>query len=128
MISPFVRVIVTVARSNLKNTVSHTSSLRLGNITRFFSTASLETQFRESVSNSKKLKDDPGNDSKLKLYALYKQSTEGTNTTKKPGAMDIVGKYKWNAWNQLGDMSKEEAMKEYIQEIERLKKEIGFNE
>ena len=33
------------------------------------------------------------------------QGTIGKNSTKKPGAFDMVGKYKWNAWNDLGDMS-----------------------
>lgn len=94
---------------------------------RYFSSANLETQFQECVANSKKLKEDPGNEAKLKLYGLFKQATEGKNTTKKPGVMDVVGKFKWGAWNSLGDMSKEDAMKEYIAEIERLKKEIGIN-
>jgi acyl-CoA-binding protein len=41
--------------------------------------------------------------------------------------MDIVGKYKWGAWTNLGDMTKEDAMKQYVEEIEKLKKEIGMN-
>jgi peroxisomal 3,2-trans-enoyl-CoA isomerase len=45
------------------------------------------------------------NSQKLKLYALYKQATVGKNTSKKPGLMDLVGKAKWEAWNELGEMS-----------------------
>ena len=35
----------------------------------------------------------------------YLQATIGKCNTPKPGMMDMVGKYKWNAWNDLGTMS-----------------------
>lgn len=38
----------------------------------------------------------------LQLYALYKQATEGPNTTSKPAFYDIVRKTKWDAWSKLG--------------------------
>lgn len=57
---------------------------------------------------------------------MFKQATEGKNTKSKPGAMDFVGKYKWQAWTELGDMSKEEASKLYINKVELLIKEIGL--
>lgn len=76
---------------------------------------------------SKTLKDDPGNEAKLQLYALYKQATVGPNNTPKPGAMDIVGKYKWAAWSNLGQMTKEDARKEYISTVQKLAQEIGTN-
>lgn len=66
------------------------------------------------------LTNDPGNEAKLKLYALYKQATAGPNDTKKPGAFDIVGKYKWEAWTKLGSMTKAEAEQTYIDECRRL--------
>lgn len=91
----------------------------------FSSDADLETRFNQSVADSKKLKDDPGNEAKLKLYSLFKQASVGPNTTTKPGAFDIVGKYKWQAWSNLGDMSKEQAMKEYMTYVEQLEKEVG---
>ncbi|KAL1460820.1 hypothetical protein WDU94_012763 [Cyamophila willieti] len=47
---------------------------------------------------------------KLQLYALYKQATEGPNTSPKPNFWNIVRKMKWSAWKQLQDLSKEEAM------------------
>lgn len=34
------------------------------------------------------------------------QATDGKNTAPKPGMMDFVKKAKWDAWAQLGDMSK----------------------
>ena len=81
---------------------------RLSASVRLFSTTGdLEIQFKQSVDDSKKLKDDPGNEAKLKMYSLFKQASVGPNTTPKPGAFDIVGKYKWQAWANLGDKSKE---------------------
>ena len=61
-----------------------------------------------------------GNETKLKIYALFKQSTAGTVTTKRPGMMDFVGRAKWDAWNSLGSMSQEEAQKTYIQLVDSL--------
>ena len=60
----------------------------------------------------KKLPPFEDNFSKLKMYSLFKQATIGKNTTSKPGMLDFVGKAKWEAWHKLGDMSKEDAMKE----------------
>lgn len=30
----------------------------------------------------------------------------GPCNTKKPGMLDMVGKFKWDAWNSLGSLSK----------------------
>lgn len=88
----------------------------------YFST-DLDARFNASKDNSTKLKSDPGNEEKLKLYALYKQATVGPNETPKPGSFDIVGKYKWAAWSTLGKMSKDEAKEEYIKLVEHLHKQ-----
>lgn len=56
----------------------------------------------------------------ISLYAHYKQATEGTCTTPKPGFFDYKGKQKWNAWSELGDMSKEDAMRQYIKTIKSI--------
>jgi diazepam-binding inhibitor (GABA receptor modulating acyl-CoA-binding protein) len=52
---------------------------------------------------------------KLMFYALYKQATEGRCTGKEPSKMDMANHYKWKAWTQCGDMSKEEAKKKYLE-------------
>lgn len=56
----------------------------------------------------------------MKFYAYYKQATEGPNNTPKPSFYDLVGKYKWGAWKDLGDMSKEDAMKGYVTELKKV--------
>jgi diazepam-binding inhibitor (GABA receptor modulating acyl-CoA-binding protein) len=52
---------------------------------------------------------------KLTFYALYKQATEGKCTQKEPSKMDMAAHYKWKAWTQCGDMSKEDAKKKYVE-------------
>jgi len=68
----------------------------------------------------KKMTDDPGNDTKLKLYALFKQATSGPCNIPKPGVFDFIGQAKWNAWNDIGNISKEEAQQEYISLVNSL--------
>lgn len=34
---------------------------------------------------------------------------------------DLKGKYKWEAWNKNKGMSKEDAQKEYVELVEKLK-------
>ncbi|XP_061569908.1 acyl-CoA-binding domain-containing protein 5A isoform X2 [Cololabis saira] len=59
----------------------------------------------------------PSNDMMLKFYSYYKQATIGECDIPRPGFWDAVGKAKWDAWNNLGDMSREEAMAAYVDEM-----------
>ena len=81
---------------------------------------SLATDFEKAQADVKKLSDDPGNAAKLKLYALFKQSTSGDNADKKPGFGDMVGRAKWDAWNAVKGKSNDEAMQEYIDYVKEL--------
>ena len=50
------------------------------------------------------------NDQKLRVYALFKQSTVGANDTRKPRLLEGMAKHaKWSAWNELGDMPRDDA-------------------
>ena len=62
------------------------------------------------------------NELKLKMYALYKQATEGDVSGKKPGMMDFIARAKFMAWEELKGSSSEEAMQTYIDSVEELKK------
>ncbi|XP_068209018.1 acyl-CoA-binding domain-containing protein 6-like [Palaemon carinicauda] len=53
----------------------------------------------------------------LFFYGRYKQALDGPCLAPKPGFFDFKGKQKWDAWKALGEMSKEDAMKEYIDGI-----------
>lgn len=79
-----------------------------------------DAEFAQAKERLNSLKEDPGNEVKLKIYALFKQATIGKCNTPKPGMMDIVGKYKWNAWNDLGSMSQDDAQQEYIKLVDNL--------
>ncbi|QEC66928.1 acyl-CoA-binding protein [Panacibacter ginsenosidivorans] len=83
----------------------------------------LQQLFEQAVINSKMLGDKPSNEVLLQLYSLYKQSTEGDVTDDKApsNAFDFVGKAKFNAWSELKGKSKEEAMKAYVDLVEKLK-------
>ncbi|XP_039983321.1 acyl-CoA-binding domain-containing protein 5A [Xiphias gladius] len=59
----------------------------------------------------------PSNDMMLKFYSYYKQATVGACNIPRPGFWDAVGKAKWDAWDSLGDMSKDEAMAAYVDEM-----------
>lgn len=57
---------------------------------------------------------------KLRFYALFKQATEGPNRTRKPAFYDLVNRYKWAAWQQCGEMDRDEAMKLYVEELKKV--------
>jgi len=83
----------------------------------------LKTKFEDTVNYVQNAEGDfqPSNELKLKMYALYKQATEGDVTGKKPGMMDFVGRAKYQAWEELKGASSDEAMQQYIDAIEELK-------
>jgi acyl-CoA-binding protein len=80
----------------------------------------LKAQFEAAVAESKNLTERPDNATLLKLYALYKQGSQGDNTEPKPGFSDMIGRAKWEAWNAIKGQSSEEAMQAYIDQIESL--------
>uniref|UniRef100_A0A8C0GGW6 Acyl-CoA binding domain containing 4 n=1 Tax=Chelonoidis abingdonii TaxID=106734 RepID=A0A8C0GGW6_CHEAB len=54
----------------------------------------------------------------------YKQATVGSCEIPRPGFWDPIGRYKWDAWNRLGKMSKEEAMAAYISEMKKVAQKV----
>ncbi|MBL8364851.1 acyl-CoA-binding protein [Acidovorax sp. 210-6] len=80
----------------------------------------LNAAFEAAVANSKNLSERPDNATLLKIYALYKQGTAGDNAEKKPGFSDMVGRAKWDAWNNLKGTAQDDAKQQYIDLIESL--------
>ncbi|MEO9079236.1 MAG: acyl-CoA-binding protein [Rhodanobacter sp.] len=76
--------------------------------------------FEQAASDIHRLDYRPDNGTLLKLYALYKQATQGNLTRAQPGFFDFVGNAKHEAWTQLHDVSKEEAMHRYIALVQQL--------
>ncbi|KAL7876638.1 hypothetical protein AOLI_G00116010 [Acnodon oligacanthus] len=81
-----------------------------------------ERRFEAAVKVMRSLPEDgtfePSDDMLAMFYSYYKQATVGPCNTARPNAWDAIGKAKWDAWKALGDMTKEQAMKEYVQEIQ----------
>jgi acyl-CoA-binding protein len=77
--------------------------------------------FDKAVADSKKLPEKPDNATLLKLYALYKQATEGDVQGKRPGFTDMVGRAKYDAWAGVQGKSTDDAMGEYVALVESLK-------
>jgi acyl-CoA-binding protein len=80
----------------------------------------LKAQFEAAAANSKNLTERPDNATLLKIYALYKQGSTGDNADKKPGFGDMVGRAKWDAWNQLKGTPQSDAMQKYVELIQSL--------
>jgi len=81
----------------------------------------LHAAFEDAVKNSTALSERPDNATLLKIYALYKQATEGDNEAKKPSFTDMVGRAKWDAWEKLKGQSLDEAKQGYIDLIASLR-------
>ncbi|NWX49025.1 ECI2 isomerase, partial [Steatornis caripensis] len=79
-----------------------------------------QKDFEKAQEEVKLLKRDPGNETKLKLYALFKQATEGPCNSPKPGMLDFVKKAKWDAWNSLGNLSQDNARQKYTELVSSL--------
>lgn len=82
----------------------------------------LEVQFKTAAAEAQNLAKRPSNDELLKLYAYYKQATQGAAAGKRPGFTDPVGRAKFDAWKQLGSLTSEQAMQAYVDLVEQLKK------
>jgi acyl-CoA-binding protein len=81
----------------------------------------LNAAFEAAVKNSTSISERPDNATLLKIYALYKQATEGDNEAKKPSFTDMVCRAKWVAWEKLKDTSADDAKQQYIDLIESLR-------
>lgn len=79
----------------------------------------VKRQFEAAAAAVLKSKKDPGNDLKLKLYAHFKQATEGDVKGEKPGFTDFVNRAKYEAWAKLKGMGAEDAMTGYVKLVER---------
>jgi acyl-CoA-binding protein len=60
------------------------------------------------------------------FYAYYKQATEGPCTIARPGFWDVVGRAKYDSWNALGDMTKEEAMTKYVEGLKKVEYTVWY--
>lgn len=81
----------------------------------------LQEQFAQAFADSKNLDERPDNMTLLKMYALFKQASNGDADGDRPGFTDLVGRAKWDAWNALKGITQEHAMQQYVDLIGDLK-------
>ena len=82
---------------------------------------SLQAAFEQAVADSKNLPERPDNMTLLRLYALYKQASEGDASGERPGFTDMVGRAKFDAWQALKGTPRDDAMQKYVDLVEELK-------
>lgn len=82
----------------------------------------LKKKFDAAAKDAKSLKTRPSDDDLLRLYALYKQATDGDVSGDRPGAFDFVNRAKYDAWARLKGTDTDKAMKSYVDTVARLKK------
>jgi len=83
--------------------------------------ADLKAKFEAAAEDVKQLKERPDNDVLLKLYALYKQGSEGDVAGPKPGFFDFVGTAKYEAWAKLKGTKADDAQQKYIDLVKKLR-------
>jgi diazepam-binding inhibitor (GABA receptor modulator, acyl-CoA-binding protein) len=83
----------------------------------------LKAAFQAATSAAKQTKKKPDNATLLKLYSYYKQASEGDVSGDRPGGFDFVGGAKCDAWSKVKGMSKDDAMQNYIKQVEKLNRE-----
>ena len=81
----------------------------------------LKQAFEQAAKDVQTLSDRPDNDTLLRLYALYKQGSEGDVSGEKPGFFDFVGTAKYEAWGKLKGTSQDDAMKKYVDLVKKLR-------
>ncbi|HVF62902.1 MAG TPA: acyl-CoA-binding protein [Casimicrobiaceae bacterium] len=80
----------------------------------------LKSQFDKAAASAQKLPERPDNDTLLKLYALYKQGTEGDVKGDKPGFFDFIATAKYEAWGQLKGTAQDDAQQKYVELVKKL--------
>jgi diazepam-binding inhibitor (GABA receptor modulator, acyl-CoA-binding protein) len=80
----------------------------------------MDQEFSNAVKDALKLPRRPDNDTLLRLYALFKQATDGDVKGTKPGLLDLKGRKKFEAWTSVKGMSRQDAQKNYIALVKEL--------
>ena len=73
-----------------------------------------QEEFEAAGQRAQQLPTKPSNLNLLKLYALYKQATEGDATGERPGGFDFKASAKFDALSSLSGTSKDAARQQYV--------------
>ena len=85
----------------------------------------LQDRFARAQQEVNALAERPDNDTLLKLYALYKQATEGDAMGERPGSFDFVRRAKFDAWSAIKGTPAEESKRKYIELVASLQRNQG---
>jgi acyl-CoA-binding protein len=110
--SSFTSLINNQSSSNIASLIDEITVSEEGELLENFTQA--EKTFKEKLSF--KVDENTG----LKFYGLYKQAKEGSCKLSQPGMFDVVGRTKYDAWMKFSSISKTEAMKTYISNVNEL--------
>ncbi len=81
----------------------------------------LQAKFAQAQQDVNNLAQRPDNDTLLKLYALFKQATQGDNSGEQPSTFDFVRRAKFDAWNAMKGTTPEDSMQQYIELVASLR-------
>lgn len=84
--------------------------------------ADLTKLFERAQQEVVELSEAPEMQDKLKLYALFKQANLGDVEGERPSTVNFVAQAKYDAWAKLKGLSKMDAMQQYIDLVNHLKK------
>ncbi len=81
---------------------------------------SLQADFEAAAERVQSLSSKPDNATLLKLYALYKQGSEGDVTGKRPSRLKMRARAKYDARKDIEGMSQEDAKQAYVDLVDDL--------
>ncbi len=87
--------------------------------------AELDPKFQAAAEDIKKLTKRPDDEDMLRLYALYKQATEGDVKGDRPAAFALKDRAKYDAWARIKGTDSTKAREQYVKLVERLKRTYG---
>ena len=80
----------------------------------------LQSRFEQAAKDIQGLSERPDNDTLLRLYALFKQGSDGDVHGDKPGFFDFVGTAKYEAWAKLKGTAPDDAKQKYVDLVKKL--------
>ncbi|HET9693321.1 MAG TPA: acyl-CoA-binding protein [Steroidobacteraceae bacterium] len=87
--------------------------------------AEIDKKFEAAAKDIQTLTKRPDDEDMLRLYALYKQGTEGDVQGERPSAFSIKDRAKYDAWARVKGTESTKAREQYVKLVERLKKTYG---
>ncbi len=78
------------------------------------------TRFEAAQQKIKTLTDRPDDAMLLRLYALYKQGSEGDVSGERPAFFDFKGGAKYDAWSKLKGTPPDKAQQQYADLVDKL--------